>query len=107
MSIAATIPARQALEAYQAAAKAKPGSREAKARGAAQGFEATYFQNMLESMVAGVGTEGPLGSGQTGGGAWRGFLMDEMSKGMSKTSSLGIAPQVYREMMRIQESARK
>jgi peptidoglycan hydrolase FlgJ len=107
MSIAATIPAKQAFEAYQAAAKAKPGTREAKARGAAQGFEATYFQNMLESMVAGVGTEGPLGSGQTGGGAWRGFLMDEMSKSMSKTTSLGIAPQVYREMMRFQEVARK
>jgi peptidoglycan hydrolase FlgJ len=100
MSVANTIPAKQAMEAYQAAAQAKPGSRAAKAR------TATYFQNMLESMVSGLGPDGPLGSGQSGGGAWRGFLMDEMSKSITKTSSLGIAPQVYREMMRFQEGSR-
>jgi peptidoglycan hydrolase FlgJ len=106
MSVANTIPAKQAMEAYQAAAQAKPGTRDAKARSAAQGFEATYFQNMLDSMVSGLGPDGPLGSGQTGGGAWRGFLMDEMSKSITKTSTLGIAPQVYREMMRFQEGAK-
>ncbi len=59
MSVANTIPARQAFEAYAAAAKAKPGSREAKARNAAQGFEATFLQNMLENMVSSLGEEGP------------------------------------------------
>jgi peptidoglycan hydrolase FlgJ len=105
MSIANTIPVKQALSAYAAAASAKPGTREAKARATAQGFEGTFFQNMLESMVSGLGTDGPLGSGQAGGGAWRGFLLEEMSKGMTKASgaALGIAPQVYREMMRFQE----
>jgi peptidoglycan hydrolase FlgJ len=103
MSIANTIPAKAALSAYTASAQAKPGSREAKARTAAQGFEGTFVQNMLESMVSGLGSDGPLGAGQAGGGAWRGFLMDEMSKGMTKSTSIGIAPQVYREMMRIQE----
>jgi hypothetical protein len=29
--------------------------------------------------------------------------MDEMSKSMIKKGSIGIAPQVYREMMRLQE----
>jgi peptidoglycan hydrolase FlgJ len=105
MSLANTIPARQSLAAYSAAAQAKPGSKEAKARTAAQGFEAVFLQNMLESMVSGLGTDGPLGSGQAGGGAWRGFLVDEMSKGMSRQQTLGIAPQVYREMMRLQEAA--
>jgi peptidoglycan hydrolase FlgJ len=103
MSIANTIPAKAALNAYNAAASAKPGSREAKARAAAQGFEGTFVNNMLESMVAGFGSEGPLGSGQAGGGAWRGFLTEEMSKGMTKNATLGIAPQVYREMMKLQE----
>jgi peptidoglycan hydrolase FlgJ len=103
MSIANTIPAKAALSAYNSAASAKPGSREAKARATAQGFEGTFVQNMLESMVSGFGSDGPLGSGQAGGGAWRGFLTEEMSKGMSKGSTLGIAPQVYREMMRLQE----
>ena len=103
MSVANTIPVKKAFDSYIAAASAKPGSREAKARTAAQGFEGTFLQNMLESMVSGLGAEGPLGTGQTGGGAWRGFLTDEMSKSMSKAGSLGIAPQVYREMMRFQE----
>jgi peptidoglycan hydrolase FlgJ len=105
MSVANTISARQALSAYAASAQAKPGSREGKARTAAQGFEGTFLQNMLETMVSGLGSEGPLGSGQAGGGAWRGFLTDEMSKGISKSGTLGIAPQVYREMMRLQEKS--
>jgi peptidoglycan hydrolase FlgJ len=103
MRIADTIPARQAREAYAAAAKAPPGSREAKARASADGFEAVFMQTMLESMVSGLGSEGPLGTGQAGGGAFRGFLTDEMARSMAKTSTLGIAPQVYREMMRLQE----
>jgi len=102
-----SIPARQALDAYQAAAKARPGSREAKAFSAAQGFEATFLQNMLENMTSGLGAEGPLGSGQNGGGAWRGFLLDEMSRSMSKAGSIGIAPQVYREMLQVQEKSMK
>jgi peptidoglycan hydrolase FlgJ len=104
MSVANTIPARKAIDAYAAAAYAKPGTREAKARTSAQGFEGVFLQNMLENMVANVGKEGPLGSGEAGGGAWRGFLMDEMSKSMIKKGSIGIAPQVYREMMRLQEN---
>jgi peptidoglycan hydrolase FlgJ len=105
MRQALTIPMQQALVSYGAAAKAKPGSREAKAHSAAQNFEATFLQNMLESMSAGLGAEGPLGSGNAGGGAWRGFLMEEMSKGIAKTpkGGLGIAPQVYREMLNLQE----
>ncbi len=105
MSVANTIPARQAMEAYKAAAHAKPGSREAKARTASEGFEATFLSNMLENLVSGFSEDGPLGGGKAGGGAWRGFLTDEMSRSMAKTSTIGIAPQVYREMMRLQEKA--
>jgi Rod binding domain-containing protein len=103
MSVADSIPARQALQAYAAAAHAKPGTREAKARTAAQGFESVFLQNMLEGMMTGLEGDGPLGAGQAGGGAWRGFLTDEMARSMTKTTTLGIAPQVYREMLRLQE----
>jgi peptidoglycan hydrolase FlgJ len=105
MAQVTSIPMQQALVSYQAAARAKSGTREAKAFQAAQSFEATFLQNMLENMASGLGSEGPLGSGQAGGGAWRGFLLDEMSRGMAKTpgAGLGIAPQVYREMIRLQE----
>jgi Rod binding domain-containing protein len=105
MSQTISIPMRNAQAAYVEAGRAKTGSREAKAFQAAQGFESIFFQNMLENMVSGLGADGPLGAGQAGGGAWRGFLLDEMGKGMAKTAGagLGIAPQVYREMMRLQE----
>jgi peptidoglycan hydrolase FlgJ len=106
MSSTATTPA--ALKSYadfSAAAKAQPGTREAKAHKTAQGFEGVFLQNMLENMMSGLQGDGPLGGGQAGGGAWRGFLMDEMSKSMTKNGSIGIAPQVYREMIQIQERA--
>jgi Rod binding domain-containing protein len=105
MSVNNSIPMRNAINSYMAAAQAKAGSKEAKAFKTAQSFEGMLYQNMLEGMTAGLGQDGPLGSGQAGGGAWRGFLLDEMAKGVSKSPSggLGIAPHVYREMMRIQE----
>jgi Rod binding domain-containing protein len=105
MSVNNSIPMRNAINSYMAAAQAKAGSKEAKAFKTAQSFEGMLYQNMLEGMTAGLGQDGPLGSGQAGGGAWRGFLLDEMAKGASKSPSggLGIAPHVYREMMRIQE----
>jgi Rod binding domain-containing protein len=105
MGQALTIPMQQAIVSYAAASRAKPGSREAKAHSAAQNFESTFLQNMLESMSSGLGADGPLGSGNAGGGAWRGFLLEEMSKGMAKSpkGGLGIAPQVYREMLNLQE----
>jgi Rod binding domain-containing protein len=98
---------RHAFAAYAAAAQAKAGSKEAKAFKTAQSFEAMLHQNMVQSMTTGLGAEGPLGSGETGGGAWRGFLFDEMAKGAAKSpaSGLGVAPHVYRELMRLQGAA--
>jgi peptidoglycan hydrolase FlgJ len=103
-----SIPLRNAFASYAAAAQAKAGTKEAKAFKTAQAFEGMLYQNMIQSMTSGLGEEGPLGSGQAGGGAWRGFLFDEMSKGASKTPSagLGIAPHVYREMLRLQEGGK-
>jgi Rod binding domain-containing protein len=105
MSVADSIPLRKAFASYAAAAQAKAGTKEAKAFKTAQSFEATLYQNMIQNMTTGLGAEGPLGSGQAGGGAWRGFLVDEMARGAAKSPSggLGIAPHVYREMMRLQE----
>jgi Rod binding domain-containing protein len=97
---------REAMAAYLAAGKAAPGSREARGRAAADGFESTFIQNMLESVFSGLGEEGPLGSGSAGGGAWRGFYAEELSKSMARGGGFGIAPQVYREMFRAQEISR-
>jgi peptidoglycan hydrolase FlgJ len=96
---------RQAMAAYRAAANAPAGSREAKARTAADGFEAVFLQTMLGSMFDQLGTEGPMGSGNAGGGAWRGLYVEELGKGMAKGGGFGIAPSIYREMFKAQEAA--
>jgi Rod binding domain-containing protein len=104
MTIALTKPALSAIQAYQAAARSDASAAAQKARKAADGFESTFLQTMLEGMMAGLGQEGPLGGGQAGAGAWRGFLVEEYAKGMSRAGTIGIAPQVFREMLRHQES---
>ncbi|MGL4243367.1 MAG: rod-binding protein, partial [Beijerinckiaceae bacterium] len=68
MSISNSAPMREAYAAYSAAAKARPGTREAKAYKTAQNFEAMFFQNMLQNMTSGLSEDGPLGTGQAGGG---------------------------------------
>ncbi len=90
-AVTLSVPIQKAYAAYAEAARAKPGTVQAKAFKTAQNFEATFFQNMLESMTTGLSGDGPLGAGQAGGGAWRGFLLDEMSRGMARAPSSGLA----------------
>jgi Rod binding domain-containing protein len=73
------------------------------ARSAAQDFEAVFLNTMLQQMFSGVG-EGPFNGGYAGG-VWRSFLTDEYSKAFAKKGGIGIADQVYRSLMEIQERA--
>ncbi len=102
---ASLLSSKGAAAAYAAAAQAPAGSLHGKARATAQSFESTFLQSTLETLFQGLGEDGPLGTGNVGGGAWRGFLVEEYAKGLSRTSTFGIAPQVYREILRIQEGA--
>jgi Rod binding domain-containing protein len=76
----------------------------AKGKAAAADFEAVFLQTMVEEMFAGIGEEGPLGGGEAGG-AWRGLLVQEYAKGISQAGGIGIADNVFREILSLQEGS--
>jgi Rod binding protein len=85
-----------------AAGKLNPAAK-AKAKAAAQDFEAVFLNSMFQQMFTGVDGEGPFGgSGATG--VWRSFLTDEYSKSFAKAGGVGIADQVYRSLIAMQEA---
>ncbi|MDO8878123.1 MAG: flagellar assembly peptidoglycan hydrolase FlgJ [Pseudolabrys sp.] len=75
----------------------------AKAKAAAQDFEAVFLNSMLQQMFTGLEGDGPMGgSGATG--IWRSFLTDEYAKGFAKAGGIGIADQVYGALLAQQEA---
>ena len=86
------------------AAKRKPGAgKEAKARAAAQDFEAVFLNSMFQQMFTGIDGDGPFGGGGATG-VWRSFLTDEYAKSFAKAGGIGIADQVYRALIAQQEA---
>lgn len=71
----------------------------------AQGLEANFFQTMISSMFEGVKGEGLMGTEATGQDSWRSMLLEEYGKSVSAKGGIGLAPQIYREMLRHQESS--
>ena len=75
----------------------------AKARAAAQDFEAVFLNSMFQHMFTGIDGEGPFGgSGATG--VWRSFLTDEYARSFAKAGGIGIADQVYGSLIAQQEA---
>jgi Rod binding domain-containing protein len=70
----------------------------AKAKAAAQDFEAVFLNSMFQSMFTGIGGEGPFG-GNGATGVWRSFLTDEYAKSFAKAGGIGIAKEVYSTLM--------
>ena len=77
----------------------------AKARTAAQDFEAVFLNSMFSQMFAGV-NEGPFGGGQAAN-TWRSFLTDEYARNFAKAGGIGIADSVYKELIALQEARAK
>lgn len=74
------------------------------ARQVAEEFEGIFLSTMLESMFAGVKTDGPFGGGNAEG-AYRSMLNQEYAKAISRSGGIGIADQVYAEILRTQNVA--
>jgi len=77
----------------------------AKAKTAAQNFEAVFLNSMFEQMTTGIGGDGPFG-GNGATGVWRSFLTDEYAKSFAKAGGIGIADQVYKTLIAQQEVQR-
>src|ERR1700726_186433 len=78
----------------------------ARAKSAAQDFEAVFLGQMFQPMFPGIGGEGPFGGG-VGVGIWRSFLPDQYAKSFAKAGGIGLSNQVYRSLMAHQEASAK
>jgi Rod binding domain-containing protein len=75
-----------------------------KAHKVAEDFEAFFISMYLESMFSGVETDGPFGGGQAEG-VYRSMLNQEVGKSIAKTGGIGIADNVLREIIKMQEAS--
>jgi flagellar protein FlgJ len=92
-----------ALAAQRQLADGKaPNMTNAKARQAAEDFEAVYLNTMFGQMFTAMDGDGPFGGGKALG-VWRSFLTDEYAKSFAKNGGIGIASEVYRTLMNQQE----
>ncbi len=71
------------------------------AKAAAQNFEAMFLNAMFQQMYTGMDGDGPFG----GSGAlkvWRSMLTDQYAKTFAKNGGIGIASQVYDQLLKQQ-----
>ncbi|MBH88972.1 MAG: hypothetical protein CMF71_01905 [Magnetovibrio sp.] len=71
-------------------------------RKTAQEFEASFLSQMLKPMFANLGAEGPFGGG-TGEEMWRSLQVDEYGKVIAKKGGIGLADNIFHEMLKLQE----
>ena len=72
-----------------------------KAKATAENFESMFLNTMFQQMFTGIDGDGPFG----GSGAlkvWRSFLTDQYAKSFAKAGGIGIATDVYQELLRHQ-----
>lgn len=106
MTITTTTPVPQPLPT---AAPGRAVSPEA-ARRTAEEFEAMFLAQMLAGLFqgSGGGGEGGLGGGGAsglGGEAFEGMLRDEYARLISRAGGIGLADEIRREMLKLQEVA--
>lgn len=76
----------------------------AKAKDAAQDFEAFFLSRMMESMFEGVSTDGMFGGGEAEK-IYRSLLLDEYGKEMAKLGTVGVKDYVMDAILKLQENA--
>lgn len=89
------------LQGAQAPGKATTAD---KAREQGREFESVFLSQVLAQMFSTLEEgSGPLGAQGAGGEIWRSFLTDEYAKEIVNTGGIGIADQVMRELISLQE----
>lgn len=76
------------------------------ARKAAEEFESVFLTTMLEGMFTGLDAEAPFGGGSTEK-TYRSLLVSEYAKQISGNGGIGIADQITRDLIALQEDAQK
>ena len=79
------------------------GDTKERLKAAAQDYEAVFVSTMLSQMFSGVKTSAPFGGGSAEE-TWRGLLINEYGKEISKSGGIGLADHIYRDLLRVQET---
>jgi Rod binding domain-containing protein len=84
-----------------------PSSTEAKPKNPklwkiAEDFESVFLGSMFGEITKQLSGDGPLGGQGIGGDAWRGMLTDELGRTVSQSGGVGVATQIYSELLRMQ-----
>lgn len=95
--------ARTQVRADVDESKVDPAVR-AKIRQSATEFESMFVNQMLGHMFDGIPVDDTFGGGQ-GEEMFRSMLTEQYGKQVTKRGGLGIADQVYRELLRAQEGS--
>lgn len=77
----------------------------AKAWATAQDFEAQFLSTMAQTMFEGVKTDKTFGGGP-GEDTFRSMLVEQYGQEMAKSGGIGIADQIYGEIIKLQESSK-
>ncbi len=91
------------IESAIKAASSGKASAEDKARKVAQDFEASFLATYMAQMFSGLGTDGPFGGGY-GEKVYRDMMTEQYAKNTAAAGGIGIADQVYNEILRMQEA---
>ncbi len=73
------------------------------ARQIAEEFEASFLSVMMNTMMEGVGND-PLTGGGYAQDTYRSMLTEEYAKAITDAGGIGVADQIYREMIKLQET---
>ena len=98
--------AQSKSQAAQLKAKGDAVQSNRAAREAAEEFEAIFLASMFESMFAGIKTDGPFGGGH-GESIYRSMLNQEYANAIAKSGGVGIADDLFNEMIKLQEQSQK
>lgn len=79
------------------------GGRQAQVETAARDFEAVFISQMLSHMWAGIEVDETFGGGH-GEEMFRSLMIEEQGKMMARAGGLGLADDVKRTMLQIQEA---
>lgn len=71
-------------------------------RQTAEDFESVFLSQMLQPMFETVPTDSFMGGGNAEK-IYRGMMVEEMGKAITKSGGIGIADTVYRELLKLQE----
>jgi Rod binding domain-containing protein len=104
LAAGAAVKVASGVVSQVADALAPKAEAEAKARKTAQDFESMFLEQALDRLFASGGAEGPLGDNGMGGEVYRSMLVKEYAGNIVRSGGVGIADQIYREMLKLQES---